>query len=48
MQLASGGSNDDLMNITGWKTYDMVREYTEARCIARVHDHGQARTVAPS
>jgi integrase/recombinase XerD len=29
--LAGGGSTDDLMHITGWKTYDMVREYTEAR-----------------
>jgi site-specific recombinase XerD len=36
--LASGGSTDDLMHITGWKTYDMVREYTEARGIARAHD----------
>jgi hypothetical protein len=26
------------MHITGWKTYDMVREYTEARGIARVHN----------
>jgi hypothetical protein len=25
------------MHITGWKTYDMVREYTEARGIARAH-----------
>jgi site-specific recombinase XerD len=37
--LAAGGSTDDLMHITGWKTYDMVREYTEARGIARA---GQA------
>jgi site-specific recombinase XerD len=36
--LANGGSTDDLMHITGWKTYDMVREYTEARGIARAHD----------
>lgn len=36
--LAIGGSTDDLMHITGWKTYDMVREYTEARGIARAHD----------
>lgn len=36
--LASGGSTDDLMHITGWKTYDMIREYTEARGIARAHD----------
>jgi site-specific recombinase XerD len=36
--LAAGGSPDDLMQITGWKTYDMVREYTEARRIARAHD----------
>jgi site-specific recombinase XerD len=36
--LAAGGSADDLMHITGWKTYDMVREYTEARGIARAHD----------
>jgi site-specific recombinase XerD len=36
--LAAGGSTDDLMHITGWKTYDMVREYTEARGIARAHD----------
>ena len=35
--LAAGGSTDDLMQITGWKTYDMVREYTEARGIARAH-----------
>ncbi len=35
--LAAGGSTDDLMHITGWKTYDMVREYTEARGIARAH-----------
>jgi len=33
--LESGGSTDDLMHITGRKTYDMVREYTEARGIAR-------------
>jgi integrase/recombinase XerD len=40
--LAAGGSTDDLMHITGWKTYDMVREYTEARGIARAHDaHGR-------
>jgi integrase len=36
--LAAGGSTDDLMHITGWKTYDMMREYTEARGIARAHD----------
>jgi site-specific recombinase XerD len=36
--LAAGGSTDDLMHITGWKTYDMVREYTEARGIAHAHD----------
>jgi site-specific recombinase XerD len=36
--LAAGGSTDDLMHITGWKTYDMVREYTEARGITRAHD----------
>jgi site-specific recombinase XerD len=36
--LAAGGSPDDLMHITGWKTYDMVREYTEARGIARAHN----------
>jgi site-specific recombinase XerD len=35
--LAAGGSTDDLMHITGWKTYDMVREYTEARGVARAH-----------
>jgi len=35
--LAAGGSTDDLMHITGWKTYDMVRDYTEARGIARAH-----------
>jgi site-specific recombinase XerD len=35
--LEAGGSVDDLMHITGWKTYDMVREYTEARGIARAH-----------
>ncbi len=35
--LEGGGSVDDLMHITGWKTYDMVREYTEARGIARAH-----------
>lgn len=33
--LAGGGSVDDLMHITGWKTYDMVREYTEARGVTR-------------
>ena len=36
--LAAGGSTDDLMHITGWKTYDMVREYTEARGVARAHN----------
>jgi site-specific recombinase XerD len=36
--LAAGGSTDDLMHITGWKTYDMVREYAEARGIARAHN----------
>jgi site-specific recombinase XerD len=36
--LAAGGSTDDLMHITGWKTYDMVREYTEQRGIARAHN----------
>ena len=36
--LAAGGSTDDLMHITGWKTYDIVREYTEARGIARAQD----------
>ncbi len=36
--LAAGGSTDDLMHITGWKTYDMVREYTEARGISRAHN----------
>ena len=36
--LAAGGSTDDLMHITGWKTYNMVREYTEARGIARAHN----------
>ncbi|MGP8000628.1 MAG: tyrosine-type recombinase/integrase [Streptosporangiaceae bacterium] len=35
--LAAGGSSDDLMHITGWKTYHMVREYTEARGAARAH-----------
>jgi len=35
--LAAGGSTDDLMHITGWKTHDMVREYTEARGISRAH-----------
>jgi integrase len=35
--LEGGGSVDDLMHITGWKTYGMVREYTEARGIARAH-----------
>ena len=35
--LAAGGSTDDLMH-TGWKTCDMVREYTEAHGIARAHD----------
>lgn len=35
--LEGGGSVDDLMHITGWKTYDMVREYTEARGVARAH-----------
>jgi site-specific recombinase XerD len=33
--LEGGGSVDDLMHITGWRTYDMVREYTEARGRAR-------------
>ena len=36
--LAAGGSTDDLMHIMGWKTYDMVREYTEARAIPRAHN----------
>jgi site-specific recombinase XerD len=36
--LAAGGSTDDLMHITGRKTYDMVRQYTEARGIAHAHD----------
>jgi site-specific recombinase XerD len=36
--LATGGSPDDLMQITGWKTYDMGREYTEACGVARAHD----------
>jgi integrase/recombinase XerD len=36
--LAAGGSPDDLMQITGWKTYDIVREYTEAHGVARAHD----------
>jgi len=36
--LAGGGSTDDLMHITGWKTYDMIREYTEARGVARAQD----------
>jgi hypothetical protein len=36
--LAAGGSADDLMHITGWKTYDMVREYSEARGIACAHN----------
>jgi site-specific recombinase XerD len=35
--LEGGGSVDDLMHITGWRTYEMVREYTEARGIARAH-----------
>ena len=26
------------MHINGWKTYEMVRGYTEARGIARAHD----------
>lgn len=39
--LAAGGSTDDLMHITGWKTYDMVREYTEERGIARAHNAHQ-------
>ena len=33
--LAAGGSTDELIHITGWKTSDMVREYAEARSIAR-------------
>ena len=34
--LAAGGSADDLMHIMGWKTYDMVREYTRhAASLAR-------------
>ena len=36
--LAAGGSTDDLMRIMGWKTYDMVREYTEAGGIPRAHN----------
>jgi site-specific recombinase XerD len=36
--LADGGSTDDLMHITGWKTHDVIREYTKARGIARAHD----------
>jgi integrase len=36
--LAAGGSADDLIHITGWKAYGMVREYTEARGSARAHD----------
>jgi integrase len=36
--LAGGGSTDDLMHITGWKTHDVIREYTKARGIARAHD----------
>jgi site-specific recombinase XerD len=35
--LAGGGSVDDLMHITGWKTYDMVREYTGTRGASRAH-----------
>lgn len=35
--LAGGGSVDDLMHITGWRTYDMVREYTEARGVPCAH-----------
>jgi integrase/recombinase XerD len=35
--LKGGGSVDDLMHITGWRTYEMVREYTESRGIARAH-----------
>lgn len=35
--LEAGGSTDDLMHITGRKTYDMVREYTQARGMARAH-----------
>jgi hypothetical protein len=29
------------MHITGWKTYDMVRKYTEARDLARAYDAHQ-------
>jgi integrase len=36
--LANGGSPDDLMHIAGWKTYDMVREYTEQRGVERAHN----------
>jgi hypothetical protein len=31
--LATDGSTDDLMHITGWKTYEMVHEYTEAAAL---------------
>jgi integrase/recombinase XerD len=43
--LAAGGSTDDLMHITGWKTYDMVREYTEGKRTAR-QDRGIDRIHA--
>jgi integrase len=36
--LAAGRSTDDLMHITGWKTYGMVREHTEQRGITRAHN----------
>jgi integrase/recombinase XerD len=40
--LEGGGSVDDLMRITGWRTYDMVREYTEAREKPRARqEHGR-------
>jgi hypothetical protein len=31
------------MHITGWKTYDMVREYIETRGIAHGGAHAHAR-----
>jgi integrase len=47
--LAAGVSTDDLMHITGWKTYDMVREYTEQRGIPRAHNaHARLSLVTVS
>ena len=36
--LAAGGSTDDLMHITGWKTYDMPLLYARGRGIERARE----------